>query len=143
MPKELPDLAGWQVAAYWQPAQAVSGDFYDFINLPDGNLGIVEADVTGKGVPATLVMASARGILRVVAEQYPASPGKVLAHVNELLCPDIPPSMFVTCLYGVLNPAHGASLSLPTPATTCPPNAQSKRSSSCAPPACRWDCCRR
>jgi serine phosphatase RsbU (regulator of sigma subunit)/anti-sigma regulatory factor (Ser/Thr protein kinase) len=107
LPKELPDLAGWQVAAYWQPAQAVSGDFYDFINLPDGNLGIVEADVTGKGVPAALVMASARGILRVAAEQDPASPGKVLAHVNELLCPDIPPSMFVTCLYGVLNPHTG------------------------------------
>ena len=107
LPKELPELAGWQVAAYWQPAQAVSGDFYDFINLPDGNLGIVEADVTGKGVPAALVMASARGILRVAAEQDPASPGKVLAHVNELLCPDIPPSMFVTCLYGVLNPQTG------------------------------------
>ena len=107
LPKELPELAGWQVAAYWQPAQAVSGDFYDFINLPDGNLGIVEADVTGKGVPAALVMASARGILRVAAEQDPASPGKVLAHVNELLCPDIPPSMFVTCLYGVLNPHTG------------------------------------
>ena len=107
LPKELPELAGWQVAAYWQPAQAVSGDFYDFINLPDGNLGIVEADVTGKGVPAALVMASARGILRVAAEQDPTSPGKVLAHVNELLCPDIPPSMFVTCLYGVLNPSTG------------------------------------
>ena len=107
LPKELPELAGWQVAAYWQPAQAVSGDFYDFINLPDGNLGIVEADVTGKGVPAALVMASARGILRVAAEQDPTSPGKVLAHVNELLCPDIPPSMFVTCLYGVLNPHTG------------------------------------
>lgn len=107
LPKELPELAGWQVAAYWQPAQAVSGDFYDFITLPDGNLGIIGADVTGKGVPAALVMASARGILRVAAEQDPASPGKVLAHVNDLLCPDIPPSMFVTCLYGVLNPTTG------------------------------------
>ena len=107
LPKELPQLDGWQVAAYWQPAQAVSGDFYDFINLPDGNLGVVEADVTGKGVPAALVMASARGIFRVAAEQDPTSPGKVLAHVNELLCPDIPPSMFVTCLYGVLNPHTG------------------------------------
>jgi len=107
LPKELPELAGWKVAAYWQPAQAVSGDFYDFITLPDGNLGIVEADVTGKGVPAALVMAAARGILRVAAEQDPHSPGKVLAHVNDLLFPDIPPSMFVTCLYGVLNPTTG------------------------------------
>ncbi|WP_423223215.1 ATP-binding SpoIIE family protein phosphatase [Candidatus Amarolinea aalborgensis] len=107
LPKELPELAGWQVGAYWQPAQAVSGDFYDFIALPDGNLGIVEADVTGKGVPAALVMAAARGILRVAAEQDPTLPGKVLAHVNDLLFPDIPPSMFVTCLYGVLNPTTG------------------------------------
>lgn len=107
LPKELPELAGWKVAAYWQPAQAVSGDFYDFIALPDGNLGIVVADVTGKGVPAALVMATTRGLLRVAAEQDPASPGKVLAHVNDLLCPDIPPNMFVTCLYGVLNPATG------------------------------------
>ena len=107
LPKELPELAGWEVAAYWQPAQAVSGDFYDFIALPDGNLGVVEADVTGKGVPAALVMAAARGILRVAAEQDPASPGKVLAHVNDLLYPDIPPSMFMTCLYGVLNPTTG------------------------------------
>ncbi|MBK9091192.1 MAG: SpoIIE family protein phosphatase [Anaerolineae bacterium] len=107
LPKELPELDGWQVAAYWQPAQAVSGDFYDFIALPDGNLGVVEADVTGKGVPAALVMAATRGILRVAAEQDPTSPGKVLAHVNDLLCPDLPPSMFVTCLYGVLNPATG------------------------------------
>lgn len=107
LPKELPELAGWKVAAYWQPAQAVSGDFYDFIHLPDGNLGIVVADVTGKGVPAALVMATARGMLRIAAEQDPVSPGKVLAHVNDLLCHDIPPNMFVTCLYGVLNPASG------------------------------------
>jgi len=107
LPKELPELAGWKVAAYWQPAQAGSGDFYDFIHLPDGNLGIVVADVTGKGVPSALVMATARGMLRIAAEQDPASPGKVLAHVNDLLCPDIPANMFVTCLYGVLNPASG------------------------------------
>lgn len=107
LPKELPKLAGWQIAAYWQPAQAVSGDFYDFIALPDGNLGIVVADVTGKGVPAALVMATTRGMLRIASEQDPTSPGQVLARVNDLLCPDIPPNMFVTCLYGVLNPATG------------------------------------
>ncbi len=124
LPKELPELAGWQVAAYWQPAQAVSGDFYDFIHLPEGHLGIVVADVTGKGVPAALVMATARGLLRIAAEQDPTSPGKVLAHVNDLLCPDIPPNMFVTCLYGVLNPATGrfvfanAGHNLPAKCTT-------------------------
>jgi serine phosphatase RsbU (regulator of sigma subunit)/anti-sigma regulatory factor (Ser/Thr protein kinase) len=107
LPRELPALEGWQVAAHWQPAQAVSGDFYDFIALPDGKMAVIVADVTGKGVPAALVMAAARSMLRMAAEQDPESPGKVLAHVNEMLCGDIPPNMFVTCLYGILDPATG------------------------------------
>lgn len=107
LPRELPVFEGWQIAAHWQPAQAVSGDFYDFINLPGGKLAVVGADVTGKGVPAALVMAAARSMLRMAAEQDPESPRKVLAHVNEMLCGDIPPNMFVTCLYGVLDPATG------------------------------------
>ena len=137
LPKELPALEGWQVAAHWQPAQAVCGDFYDFINLPDGNLAVIVADVTGKGVPAALVMAAARSMLRMAAEQDPESPGKVLAHVNEMLCADIPPNMFVTCLYGVLDPPTGPASSSPTRATTCPPSADEIRSSSCAQPGCR------
>jgi serine phosphatase RsbU (regulator of sigma subunit)/anti-sigma regulatory factor (Ser/Thr protein kinase) len=107
LPRELPTFKGWQVAAHWQPAQAVSGDFYDFINLPGEKLAVIVADVTGKGVPAALVMAAARSMLRMAAEQDPESPGKVLAHVNEMLCGDIPPNMFVTCLYGVLEPSTG------------------------------------
>ncbi|MCU0508370.1 MAG: SpoIIE family protein phosphatase [Anaerolineae bacterium] len=107
LPRELPKPDGWQVAAHWQPAQAVSGDFYDFINLPGGKLAVIVADVTGKGVPAALVMAAARSMLRMAAEQEPEAPGKVLAHVNEMLCGDIPPNMFVTCLYGILDPATG------------------------------------
>lgn len=110
LPRELPALAGWQVAAHWQPAQAVSGDFYDFIDLPGGKLAVIVADVTGKGVPAALVMAAARSMLRMAAEQDPESPGCVLAHVNEMLCGDIPPNMFVTCLYGVLDPTTGRFL---------------------------------
>jgi serine phosphatase RsbU (regulator of sigma subunit)/anti-sigma regulatory factor (Ser/Thr protein kinase) len=106
LPKELPDLPGWQVAAYWQPARAVGGDFYDFINLPDGRLGWIIGDVTDKGVPAALVMATARGILRAAAERL-TSPGQVLERVNDLLCPDIPPNMFVTCLYAILDPVSG------------------------------------
>jgi serine phosphatase RsbU (regulator of sigma subunit)/anti-sigma regulatory factor (Ser/Thr protein kinase) len=106
LPKELPALPGWQVAAYWQPARAVGGDFYDFINLPDGRLGWIIGDVTDKGVPAALVMATTRSILRAAAERL-TSPGQVLAQVNDLLHPDIPPKMFVTCLYAILDPASG------------------------------------
>jgi serine phosphatase RsbU (regulator of sigma subunit)/anti-sigma regulatory factor (Ser/Thr protein kinase) len=106
LPRELPIFAGWQVAAYWQPAQAIGGDFYDFIGLPGGKLGIVIGDVTDKGVPAALVMASTRSILRGAAERF-GSPGQVLARVNNLLCPEIPAKMFVTCLYAIFDPVTG------------------------------------
>jgi len=106
LPRELPELSGWHVATYYQPAKAVGGDFYDFIDLPDGQIGLVCGDVTGKGVPAALVMATTHSILRGDAPQY-VSPGKVLERANNLLLQDIPPQMFVTCLYGVLDPATG------------------------------------
>jgi serine phosphatase RsbU (regulator of sigma subunit) len=106
LPRELPELSGWQVATYYQPAKAVGGDFYDFIELPDGLIGLVCGDVTGKGVPAALVMATTHSILRGDAPQL-VSPAKVLERANRLLLHDIPPQMFVTCLYGVLDPATG------------------------------------
>ncbi len=106
LPKELPALAGWEIAAHWQPAREVSGDFYDFLPFDDGRLGVIIADVTDKGVPAALVMATTRTLLRAAAERLVA-PGDVLARANDVLCPDIPPKMFVTCLYAVLDPATG------------------------------------
>lgn len=106
LPKELPMLSGWQVATYYQPARAVGGDFYDFVDLPDGRLALVIGDVTDKGVPAALVMASTRAILRAGAQRF-TSPGAILEYANDLLCPDIPPNMFVTCLYAVLDPHTG------------------------------------
>lgn len=106
LPKEIPQIEGWQLAAHWQPARAVSGDFYDFIQFPEGKLGIVVGDVTDKGVPAALVMATTRSILRFAAESM-ASPSEVLRRVNDLLCPDIPPNMFVTCLYAILDTQTG------------------------------------
>jgi serine phosphatase RsbU (regulator of sigma subunit)/anti-sigma regulatory factor (Ser/Thr protein kinase) len=106
LPKSVPEIAGWQAAAYWQPARAVGGDFYDFIELSDGRLGIVIADVTDKGVPAALVMATTRSILRSAAERH-SSAGEVLSRVNNLLVGDIPRNMFVTCLYAILEPASG------------------------------------
>jgi serine phosphatase RsbU (regulator of sigma subunit)/anti-sigma regulatory factor (Ser/Thr protein kinase) len=106
LPKQVPQLAGWRLGAYYRPAREVGGDFYDFIELPDGLLGIVIGDVTDKGVPAALVMAATRSVLRASAQRL-ISPGLVLKTVNELICPDTPPNMFVTCLYVVLNPATG------------------------------------
>ena len=106
LPRQLPDLPGWQVAAYYKPAREVGGDFYDFIELENGQVAVVIGDVTDKGVPAAMVMAAARSILRSAASQT-ASPGEVLEHANDLLCPDIPDRMFVTCLYAVIDPASG------------------------------------
>ncbi|MDQ5852419.1 MAG: SpoIIE family protein phosphatase, partial [Chloroflexota bacterium] len=109
LPKAIPAIPNWQIAAYYQPAREVGGDFYDFLSLPDGRVGIVVGDVTDKGVPAALVMATTRSILRGAAQRQ-SSPGEVLARVNELLHPDIPPNMFVTCLYAILDPATGYML---------------------------------
>src|SRR5437764_14339491 len=106
LPKELPQLPGWGLARYYQPARAVGGDFYDFIQLANGQFGLVVGDVTDKGVPAALVMATTRAILRGEAAQHD-SPGQVLEQANDLLVPDIPRNMFVTCLYAILDPASG------------------------------------
>jgi serine phosphatase RsbU (regulator of sigma subunit)/anti-sigma regulatory factor (Ser/Thr protein kinase) len=106
LPDEVPNLHGWELAAYYRPAREVGGDFYDFVPLENGQLGIVIADVTDKGVPAAMVMAAARSLLRASAQRL-VSPGQVLERVNEQLCPTMPPNMFVTCLYGVLNPCSG------------------------------------
>ena len=106
LPKDLPALPGWPVAAYYQSAREVGGDFYDFLYFEDGRLGIIIGDVTDKGVPAALVMATTRSVLRASGQRL-ISPGKVLEQVNDSICPDIPPRMFVTCFYAVLDPLSG------------------------------------
>ena len=106
LPKDLPALPGWQVTAYYQAARQVGGDFYDFIYFDDGRVGLVIGDVTDKGVPAALLMATTRSVLRAIAQRLVA-PGQVLERVNEVLYPDIPPKMFVTCLYALLDPDSG------------------------------------
>jgi serine phosphatase RsbU (regulator of sigma subunit)/anti-sigma regulatory factor (Ser/Thr protein kinase) len=106
LPRELPDLVGWQVAAYYRPAREVGGDFYDVIPLADGRVAFVVGDVTDKGVPAALVMAATRSVLRASVQRL-IEPGAVLERVNDHLCPDMPAKMFVTCLYAVLDPHTG------------------------------------
>jgi serine phosphatase RsbU (regulator of sigma subunit) len=98
------------VAAYYRPAREVGGDFYDFLELEDGRLGLVVGDATGHGVPAALMMANTQSVLRAVAQRGGSEPGRILAEVNEVLLAYIPPSMFVTCFYAILDP-KSASLS--------------------------------
>jgi len=106
LPRELPRLPEWQIAAFYGPARAVGGDFYDFVELPDGRIGIAVGDVTDKGVPAALVMARTHSVLRAEASRL-SSPGEILSRANDLLVPEMPARMFVTCLFAVLDPATG------------------------------------
>src|SRR5918999_1335390 len=106
LPKTLPELPGYDVAAYYQPAREVGGDFYDFLDLEDGRMGFVVGDVTDKGVPAALVMATTRTMLRAAAQRLD-TPGEVLKRVNDVLVQEIPPNMFVTGLYAILEPENG------------------------------------
>jgi serine phosphatase RsbU (regulator of sigma subunit) len=106
LPKEVPQLEGWQISPFYRPAREVGGDFYDFHPLSEGRLGLVVGDATGKGVPAALVMSTTCGMLRLAA-QSSSSPGEMLQRVNETLFPYIPSNMFATCFYCILDPKSG------------------------------------
>ena len=104
LPKSVPELEGYQIATYYQPAREVGGDFYDFLKLADGCLGLIVGDAAGEGVPAALVMANTQSALRAVAQRGGITPGQMLAEVNEVLYAYISPNMFVTCFYAILDP---------------------------------------
>ena len=107
LPKEVPSLAGWQITPFYQPAKEVGGDFYEFFELDGGRMGLVIGDATGKGVPAALVENATCAFLGGVATASGSSPGEVLSQVNEAVLTRIPPNMFVTCFYAVLEPESG------------------------------------
>ena len=107
LPKEVPQLEGWQISPYYQPAREVGGDFYEFSELDDGRVGFAVGDATGKGVPAAFVMSATYALLGGVAAGSGSTPGEMLERVNETLLPRIPPNMFVTCFYAILDPKSG------------------------------------
>lgn len=106
LPKEPPHVEGIDLSAIYVPSYALGGDFYDFIRFPDDNVGIVVADVSGKGIPASLIMASVRSALRAQVDNlyylYEA-----MSRVNLMLCRDSEPTEFVTLFYGVLDGRNG------------------------------------
>jgi serine phosphatase RsbU (regulator of sigma subunit)/class 3 adenylate cyclase len=107
LPEAVPQPAGWELAVTLEPVLQTSGDFYDFIPMPDERLGIVVADVTDKGPGAALFMASCRTLIRTYAEVYPSQPEQVLAAVNRRLLLDTHSGLYITVFYGVLDPALG------------------------------------
>ena len=109
LPKEVPTLENWQITPYYQPAREVGGDFYDLFELEDGRVTVVMGDAAGKGIPAALVVSATSSMLRAVAQALgSSSPSEVLAQVNETLFARIPPNMFVTCFYAILDPKNGS-----------------------------------
>ena len=111
LPKEVPELEGYQISPFYRPAREVGGDFYDFFDLEDGRVGVAVGDATGKGMPAALAVSATSSMLRAVAQAFgSSSPGEVLSRVNETLVARIPANMFVTCFYAIVEP-ESASLS--------------------------------
>lgn len=106
LPGAFPATPGCEGAARMIPATTMGGDFYDFIELPDGQIGLVIADVSGHGVPAAFFMAVARTNLRELAVRH-TDPGECLAQTNEALCTQNPLDLFVTVFYCMLEPKTG------------------------------------
>ena len=102
LPREIPQLAGFEVAGAWQPARTVSGDYYDVLRLEGRRLGICIADVAGKGVSAALLMANVQAAVRAFAGNS-GSPAEMCRRLNALLRENMATGKFVTFLYGVLD----------------------------------------
>lgn len=107
LPEKLPQLGGWQLHAALEPARQIAGDFYDFMAFPNGQVGIVIADVADKGLGPALYMALSSTLLRTFASQYPTEPARVLSATNQRILQDARANLFVTVFYGVLNPETG------------------------------------
>ena len=100
--KPVPLIPGIAFETAWHPAGAVAGDWFDFIDLGNGRYGVALADVSGKGMPAALLMSATRALLRSIAPQH-SSPAETLEHLNRTLAEDFPTGKFVTMVYGVLD----------------------------------------
>jgi sigma-B regulation protein RsbU (phosphoserine phosphatase) len=107
LPAEPPSVNGFEISGINVPARQVSGDYFDYIKVDEERLGVAIADVSGKGVPASLIMAICRSVLRSQAAQNP-SPADVLQKVNRQLYPDIKEDMFISMAYVILNHARNA-----------------------------------
>jgi serine phosphatase RsbU (regulator of sigma subunit) len=108
MPRRFPEIPGWEIAAAYEPAREVGGDFYDVFRLRDqpGSIGLVVADVTGKGIPAAILMADTRALIHAAAD-HGGTPVETLTRVNRILISERSSGLFVTVAHAVLDSATG------------------------------------
>ena len=105
LPEETPQLPGYDLCAMSEPARQVGGDYFDFIALPDGRLVLAIADVSGKGVPAAILLASVRAAVQVEARALEREPlVEIVSRLNQMVCRDTSSAMFVTMVLAVLEP---------------------------------------
>lgn len=109
LPSEAPVIDGFEISGINIPARHVSGDYFDYVKVDDERLGVAIADVSGKGVPASIIMAICRSVLRSQATGNP-SPADVLQKVNRQLYPDIKEDMFISMAYVILDHARSSVL---------------------------------
>jgi serine phosphatase RsbU (regulator of sigma subunit) len=119
LPRELPNIPGWQVAVRLRSAREMSGDYYDVHLLPNGCLAILIADVVGKGAGAALFMSLSWTLMRAYAAEYPAQPELVLSAANHRILASIRTNQYVTLFYGILDPLTGTLVY--SNAGHCPP----------------------
>jgi serine phosphatase RsbU (regulator of sigma subunit) len=103
LPQCLPVIPGYEIAAWWQPALGVAGDYYDAVTLPDGQIALVIADVSGHGLAASLIMAAARAMLHVLLRTQ-SDPARILTLLGATITPDLQAGRFITILLGMLDP---------------------------------------
>lgn len=108
MPRRFPTIDGWEIASAYEPAREVGGDFYDVFRLRDQRncIGLVVADVTGKGIPAAILMADSRGLIHAAAD-HTADPAEALARVNRILVDERASGLFVTVAHATLDTLTG------------------------------------
>ena len=106
LPRQAVSFRGFDLDARYKPAQKIGGDLYDILSLPGGRLGVAVADVSGKGIPASLMMAIARTHMRQIAPRH-ESPARALAELNRAVAPDVQGGIYVTVLYAIIDGARG------------------------------------
>jgi sigma-B regulation protein RsbU (phosphoserine phosphatase) len=102
LPRDTPQIPGFQIACAWQPAKSVSGDYFDVLPLGPGQMGLCIADVAGKGIAAALLMANLQASVRAFAPAA-SSPAMLCAKLNSVLCETVAPGKFVTLFYAVID----------------------------------------